>query len=99
MTDDALNYNTNIKHLIEEVPEFDDEMTTLFEAIQLTELEINTKYDVVCGHLEEIFKSVFPQCRLHRFGSTMAGLGFKNSDLDMYMHIGDVGKIFSYPFY
>jgi len=73
-------------------------MTTLFKAILLTEFEIKTKYDVICRHLEEIFKPIFPQCRLYRFGSTMAGLGFKNSDLDMYMHIDDIGKISSYFF-
>lgn len=82
-----------MRHLIEGISEFDDEMTKLLETIQLTEFEIKTRYDVVCGHLEDVFKSIFPQCRLYRFGSTMAGLAFKDSDLDMYMHIGDTGTI------
>ncbi|EZA62587.1 Speckle targeted PIP5K1A-regulated poly(A) polymerase [Ooceraea biroi] len=62
---------------------------TLLKAIQLTESELPTRYDVICNNVENMFKYIFPQCKLHRFGSTMAGLGLKQSDLDMYLYIGD----------
>lgn len=60
--------------------------------IQLTEFELKTRYDVICTHLNEIFRPVFPECRTYKFGSTVAGLSFKESDLDIYMYVGEIGK-------
>ncbi|RLU21853.1 hypothetical protein DMN91_006229, partial [Ooceraea biroi] len=85
---DALSY-AGTRYAIEKTSEFNDEMMTLLKAIQLTESELPTRYDVICNNVENMFKYIFPQCKLHRFGSTMAGLGLKQSDLDMYLYIGD----------
>ncbi|XP_026826568.1 poly(A) RNA polymerase, mitochondrial [Ooceraea biroi] len=87
---DALSY-AGTRYAIEKTSEFNDEMMTLLKAIQLTESELPTRYDVICNNVENMFKYIFPQCKLHRFGSTMAGLGLKQSDLDMYLYIGDTG--------
>jgi DNA polymerase sigma len=85
-----------ISHLIRNKQEFQDEMTTLFKVIQLTELELKMKYDVIYNHVQEILTRVFPKCTIHRTGSTMAGLALKNSDLDLVMNINDISKIYSY---
>ncbi|KOX81065.1 Speckle targeted PIP5K1A-regulated poly(A) polymerase [Melipona quadrifasciata] len=52
-------------------------------------MQIETRYESVCTHLDKIFKMVFPKCETYRFGSTQTGLGFKECDLDIYMDIGE----------
>lgn len=71
---------------------FDKQLAALLNAVQLTEFEITTRYNVICTHMDEVFRSVFPNCRTYKFGSTVAGLSFKESDLDLYMSIGKHGK-------
>ena len=74
---------------------FDNQLAALLNAVQLTEVELTTRYNVICSHLDEIFRSIFPECRTYRFGSTVAQLSFKESDLDIYMYVGKIGKKFS----
>jgi len=91
-----------ISYLIKDKQEFQDEMTTLFKLIQLTELELKTKYDIMYDHVQETLKHIFPKCIIHRTGSTMADLALKNSDLDLIININDISKIYFYylfPFY
>lgn len=87
----VMNYD-NIKHLFEEEATFNNQLTMFLTAVQLTDLEIETRYETVCTHLDKIFKAIFPKCKTYKFGSTQTGLGFKECDLDIYM---DIGKIFN----
>lgn len=89
--EDPISYD-RIKGVIETEVTFDSQLTALLNTIQLTEFELRTRYDVICTHLNEIFRPVFPECRTYKFGSTVAGLSFKESDLDIYMYVGEIGK-------
>ncbi|XP_011690925.1 PREDICTED: speckle targeted PIP5K1A-regulated poly(A) polymerase-like [Wasmannia auropunctata] len=88
--EDPISYD-RIKDAIEKEVTFDNQLAALLNAVQLTEFELATRYNVICTHLDEIFRSVFPECRTYRFGSTLAQLSFKESDLDIYMYVGKAG--------
>jgi len=96
--EDPINYE-RIRDVIEKEITFDNQLAALLNAVQLTEFELTTRYNVICPHLDEIFKSVFPECRTYKFGSTVAQLSFKESDLDIYMYVGRIGKKFSLLLY
>nr|XP_012138483.1 PREDICTED: speckle targeted PIP5K1A-regulated poly(A) polymerase-like isoform X2 [Megachile rotundata] len=85
---DVISYD-NIKHIFEGEATFDEQLTLFLNAIQLTDFEIETRYESVCTHLDKIFKVVFPKCKTYKFGSTQTRLGFKECDLDIYMDIGE----------
>ncbi|XP_020281196.1 speckle targeted PIP5K1A-regulated poly(A) polymerase-like isoform X2 [Pseudomyrmex gracilis] len=85
--EDPIRYEL-IKEAVENEVTFDKQLAALLNAVQLTEFEITTRYNVICTHMDEVFRSVFPNCRTYKFGSTVAGLSFKESDLDLYMSIG-----------
>ncbi|XP_043255000.1 speckle targeted PIP5K1A-regulated poly(A) polymerase-like [Colletes gigas] len=78
----------NIKHIFQEETTFDNQLVTLLNTTQLTEMEVKTKYECICVHLCMILKTVFPKCEVYKFGSTRTGLGFKDCDLDIYVDIG-----------
>ncbi|KYN31411.1 U6 snRNA-specific terminal uridylyltransferase 1 [Trachymyrmex septentrionalis] len=88
--EDPIGYD-RIKDVIENEVTFDNQLAALLNAVQLTEVELSTRYNVICSHLDEIFRSIFPECRTYRFGSTVAQLSFKESDLDIYMYVGKIG--------
>ncbi|KAG7199425.1 hypothetical protein KM043_014053 [Ampulex compressa] len=85
--EDPINFNS-IQHIFQTKDVFEVQLEIFLNTIQLTESEIKTQYDLICPHLDEIFKSIFPRCRAYSFGSSQTGLGFKGSDLDIYMDIG-----------
>ncbi|XP_076301157.1 speckle targeted PIP5K1A-regulated poly(A) polymerase [Lasioglossum baleicum] len=84
----TINYY-NIQHIFEEESTFDEQLATFLNAIQLSEADIERKYEIVCTQLDKIFKQTFPNCKTYKFGSTQTGLGFKECDLDIYMDIGE----------
>lgn len=84
-----ISYN-NIKHIFENETTFSNQLLKFLNEIQLTDMEIKTRYESICTHLDEIFKVVFPKSKTYKFGSTQTGLGFKGCDLDIYL---DIGKI------
>ncbi|XP_012215601.1 speckle targeted PIP5K1A-regulated poly(A) polymerase-like [Linepithema humile] len=88
--EDLISYD-RIKTGIENEVTFDGQLAALLNSIQLSDFELTTRYNVICTHLDEIFRPTFPECRTYRFGSTVAGLGFKESDLDIYMYVGRDG--------
>ncbi|XP_025985835.1 poly(A) RNA polymerase, mitochondrial [Solenopsis invicta] len=93
--EDPISYD-RIKSVIDNEVTFDNQLAALLNAVQLTEFELSMRYDIICTHLDEIFKPIFPECKAYRFGSTLAQLSFKESDLDIYM---DVGRIGLHPYY
>ncbi|PSN35634.1 hypothetical protein C0J52_23204 [Blattella germanica] len=47
----------------------------------------NNTNKIICGHLENTFSSVYQGCKAYPFGSSVTGLAFKGSDLDVYLDI------------
>lgn len=45
------------------------------------------QYKKLCYDLEMALKTVFMTCQVHAFGSTVTGLGFKDSDVDVYVQL------------
>lgn len=93
----SISYD-NIKYIFDEGTTFDNQLIMFLNAIQLNDIEIETKYESVCTQLDEIFKVIFPKCKTYRFGSSQTGLGFKECDLDIYMDIG-MNIIYIYTIY
>ncbi|XP_043605338.1 speckle targeted PIP5K1A-regulated poly(A) polymerase-like isoform X3 [Bombus pyrosoma] len=85
---DSISYD-NIKYIFEEKSTFDDQLMIFLNTVQLTDIELETRYKSVCTQMDKIFKVIFPRCKTYRFGSTQTGLGFKECDLDIYMDIGE----------
>lgn len=69
---------------------FDEQLFNFIEKISLTRMDINTIYEPVCQELEELFKPLFPKCKVLKFGSSVTGLGFKMCDLDVYLDTGNL---------
>ncbi|KOC62847.1 Speckle targeted PIP5K1A-regulated poly(A) polymerase [Habropoda laboriosa] len=81
---DSISYN-NIEKIFNENTTFDNQLQMFLNAVQLTDTEIESKYESVCTDLNKIFKVIFPNCKTYKFGSIQTGLGFKECDLDIYM--------------
>lgn len=45
------------------------------------------QYKKLCCDLEMALRTVFMTCQVHAFGSTVTGLGFKDSDVDVYVQL------------
>lgn len=39
-------------------------------------------------HFQKTLSTLYPQCSVHLYGSTVNGLGFKGSDIDAYVDLG-----------
>jgi DNA polymerase sigma len=85
----------NIKSIFEIQSTFDEQLTAFLDKVAISNSEIETRYEPTCKALNKIFRNVFPNCKTHRFGSTVSGLGFKNCDLDIFM---EIGKIYISPY-
>ncbi len=57
-------------------------MNTLVEEMQLTKNDIAIR-ETLCKLLEEVFKEVYPDCKVLPFGSSVTQLGCKGCDLDL----------------
>ncbi|XP_053986805.1 terminal uridylyltransferase Tailor-like [Hylaeus volcanicus] len=87
-TEGQISYN-NIKQIFKSKTTFDNQLAVFLNTIQLTDEEIEERYDPICTKLNMMFKVVFPRCTTYKFGSTQTGLSFKNCDLDIYVDIGE----------
>lgn len=80
------------KTLLDRLKEFtvpDKQLDYLLNVLQVPPIEIQYKYALLCQHLEHILSTnqVFFGCRAMQFGSTVTGLAFKGSDLDVFILI------------
>lgn len=82
-----MNYDA-MKNCFDSKMSVDAQLACILDKILLTEAEITELYDPICRELNEIFRSFFKNCQTYKYGSTTIGLGFKNSDLDVYLDIG-----------
>lgn len=95
---DSISYD-NIKYIFEEKSTFDNQLMMFLNAVQLTDIELETRYNSICTQMDKIFKEIFPRCKTYRFGSTQTGLGFKECDLDIYMDIGKTQFFIQFYYY
>lgn len=77
--------NSNVK--VESA--FDKQLKVFLDKVSISDSEITSRYELTCRRIEKIFKRhVYATCKVHRFGSTVIGLGFKNCDLDIFLDLG-----------
>ncbi|XP_037952551.1 terminal uridylyltransferase Tailor [Teleopsis dalmanni] len=59
-------------------------------------LKISKDYEVIAKDLLDDLKPVFPdeEIKFYKFGSRISGIGNRNSDLDIYIDIGNSFKVF-----
>ncbi|XP_069698737.1 speckle targeted PIP5K1A-regulated poly(A) polymerase-like isoform X2 [Periplaneta americana] len=71
-------------------PDFQNQARALMNEILLRDCR---KYTLLCQHLEATLSATFPGCKAYAFGSTVTGLAFKGSDLDVYMSMDAVKTV------
>lgn len=70
---------------LKNMPNFDEEFLCLAQILQPNVRESFTKYNFICQDLYNFLSSRFPYIQVHPFGSTLTGLGFNNSDIDVFL--------------
>ncbi|XP_014226714.1 speckle targeted PIP5K1A-regulated poly(A) polymerase-like [Trichogramma pretiosum] len=78
----------NIKSIFDGVPNFDESLRAFINEVAMTQQDLETRYEPTIIQLTDIFRQQFPHCIIHRFGSSVSGLGFKNCDLDIFLDTG-----------
>lgn len=86
MKEEPIVLNEEVKQVFSSKDTFETKLKELSEAARLGE-EDRTKEKVLCKMLEEAFSSDFPNCVAYPFGSRMTGLGFQDSDLDVFLDL------------
>lgn len=80
------NYE-EINENLKEFPDFQTQLVMLVRRVQPNWLEMVKKYEALCIDLQNILQETFPECVVHPFGSTVTGLGFTTSDVDIYVEV------------
>ena len=78
-----------VKDILKETRQSDDvneQMDSLAKYLVLKPEEISQRHEV--AHLiETSLKEYFPECDCHLYGSSVNGVGFKESDVDIYLDL------------
>lgn len=84
-----LSDNKTLPDRLKEYTVPDEQLDYLLDVLQVPPIEIQDKYALLCQHLEHILSTseVFFGCKAMQFGSTVTGLAFKGSDLDVFILI------------
>ncbi|XP_043283794.1 speckle targeted PIP5K1A-regulated poly(A) polymerase-like [Venturia canescens] len=77
----------DLKTKLQEETTLEGEISTFLETVQLREDEVDKKWHAVHASLWDALKPIFPRCEINRFGSSITGLCFKGSDVDIYLNI------------
>lgn len=64
---------------------FDTEFLCMAQKLQPDVGESFRKYNLICQDLYNFLSGRFPTIQVHPFGSTLSGLGFNNSDIDVFL--------------
>ncbi|XP_021070668.1 poly(A) RNA polymerase, mitochondrial isoform X1 [Mus pahari] len=70
----------------------DDQLNTLLKAFQLTEENVRLRH-LTCSLIEDIAAAYFPSCVIRPFGSSVNTFGKLGCDLDMFLDLGETGKL------
>jgi DNA polymerase sigma len=81
---EGLNHPHVMNALLSSENNFQSQLSALLNEIHLSD---NSKCMLVCKDLEETFSASHHGCRAYPFGSAVTGLGFKGSDLDVFMDL------------
>ncbi|XP_051173359.1 uncharacterized protein LOC127289463 isoform X1 [Leptopilina boulardi] len=76
-------------NILDNNSDFDNELASFLNKLTLSDDDIQSTYEPVCESLNKLLRQTLPKSRIHMFGSTSTGLCFKNSDLDIYIDIGE----------
>lgn len=80
--------NTEILTALADPLPISEQMTTLKRLILVGEENGNQILQFICNDVVNVLKSAFSTCDLFSFGSMTTGLAFKDSDLDVFAHLG-----------
>lgn len=67
--------------------DFNQQICVFINSLQLPLAVMVSKYSQVCHDLQVVLAEKFPGCMAHAFGSTVTGLAFKKSDLDVFIQL------------
>ena len=65
-----------------------DQCERLVQILQMTPLEI-VQREQICNDIKACLSAEFPNCGAYVFGSSCNTLGFKNSDVDLFLSVGE----------
>ena len=74
----------DIKDSLSAISDINDQMKKLRSLCELEDDDINER-EKIREFIENVLKELYPECTAHLFGSSVNGLGFKGSDVDLYV--------------
>ena len=74
----------DIKDSLSAISDINGQMKKLRSLCELEDNDINQR-EKIREFIENILKELYPDCTAHLFGSSVNGLGFKGSDIDVYV--------------
>ncbi|XP_022900919.1 speckle targeted PIP5K1A-regulated poly(A) polymerase-like isoform X1 [Onthophagus taurus] len=78
--------NTSLKNL-----QFEEQINKLMEHLQPNQKQQIESYKILCEDLQLTLQQIFKEgCRIFPFGSTVTGLNFKYSDVDVFVEVANM---------
>lgn len=74
---------------------FNDQLQAFIKAVSVTDEDVKQRYQPVCNTLDRLLQTTLSKCKSYMFGSTVTGLAFKNSDLDIYLNTGIISVLYA----
>lgn len=80
-------HTTKMINALSKQANLEEQIMTLMHFVCPQFPNIAHKYMHLCQDLEGILRTIVPNCTVQRFGSTITGLCFQNSDVDAYVKL------------
>ena len=77
-----------IQETLTKLTDINEQMYCLRSLCSLQSNDLKQR-DKICNFIETFLKELYPKCKVHMFGSSVNGLGFKHSDIDAYVDFKD----------
>lgn len=71
------------------VNKYKDERTFNLKLHEGLEIKKSKDHKIILNFLEVTLKSKYPEVKVHAFGSRLTGIGTENSDLDVFVDLGE----------
>lgn len=89
---DKLRLMDEMKELLSKYDSFDDQLDKFLDKIQISNEDIQRKFEKVVEDLRVTLSQSFPECKLSMFGSVLTRLGLRGvCDLDVSLSTGNIG--------